>query len=143
MFFWNTRNKQAEVQQFLARLADQAAMDRIRPFEEHRGEQRTTLSLGVWVVPMDWAAPKISDAFVALAMDVSSKGLAVIANRSISTSEVLICFPGRFEANFVRAHVLNCKELGLGWLRMGMEATEVVEKEHYPHLRKLNRSMIS
>jgi len=114
-------------------------MDRIRRLEEHRGEQRTAFNLGVWVVPMDGPAPVIADAFTALAMDVSSEGLAVSTNHSLSTSEVLICLSGNFEAKFLRADVLNCKELGLGWLRIGMKVTEIVEREQYPHLRELNR----
>ncbi|MEI8372404.1 MAG: hypothetical protein WCJ35_06160 [Planctomycetota bacterium] len=139
MFFSKARNKQLEVQRFLARLADQGAMDRVRKLEEHRDEHRSALSAGVWVIPIDGTAALIADALVALAVDVSSKGLAVITNRSISTLEVLIWFSGISEAKFLRATVLNCEEQGLGWIRIGMAVTEIVEKEQYPHLREMNR----
>ena len=79
-----------------------------------RDEQRTPFNVGVWVVPMDGAAPEIADTFAALVLDLSPKGLSVIANCSISTSEVLICFSGKSEATFLRANILNCKDLGLG-----------------------------
>ena len=118
-------------------------MDRIRKLEEHREEHRSALNVGVWVIPIDGTATLIADAFVSLAVDVSSKGLAVITNRFISTLEVLIWFSGTSEAKFLRATVLNCKELGLGWFRIGMAVTEIVEKEQYPHLREMNRLVLS
>jgi hypothetical protein len=141
MFFRtaNTRTKQLEVQQFLARLANQGAMARVRRLEEHRDESRTALNIGVWVVPMQDNVPQIEGTFVALASDLSSKGLAIVTNHDLSSSEVLVCFAGNTDETFLRAKVCNNKELGLGWLRVGLEACELLETGQHPRLRELER----
>ena len=141
--FSKSRNKQSEAQQFLARLADRESMDRLRMLEEHRDEKRTSLNVGVWIIPMDGADLVIEKIFVALAMESSSKGLAVITNRSVSASEVLVCFSGQYGAKFLRADVRNCKRMGLGWFRLGMEVTEIVEKEEHPQLNEFEGLMVS
>jgi len=117
-------------------------MDRVRKLVERRAEQRAALNIGVWVVPMDEAAPEISQAFVALTKDLSSSGLSLITNRSISTSEFLVGFSGEPEARFLRARVLCRKDLGLGWLQLCMEVTGMVEKEEYPQLTEFAGSVM-
>jgi hypothetical protein len=142
MFFWKSQNKQLKAQCALARLADQATMGKVRRLDERRSERRTTFSVGVWVIPMNGAVPEIADIFVALTKDLSSKGLSVITNRFLGTSEVLICFSGESEKTFLRADIRNCEKLGLGWLQLGMEVTEIVELEEYPQLKEVSEMVI-
>jgi len=138
MFFWKTRTKEFDAQRFLAQMANQSSMDRARKLEECRTEQRTTLNIGVWVIPMDEAAPETSQAFVAVTKDLSSNGLSVICNRFIDRSEFLIGFSGEREATFLRAKVLYRKDLGLGWLQLCMHVIEMADKEKYPQLMEFS-----
>jgi len=142
MFFWKTRDKRLEAQYVLARLADQATTNKVRRPEEQRAECRTAISVGVWVIPINGAAPEIAGIFVALTRDLSSKGLSVFTNRFLGTSEVLVSFSGESEATFLRASIRNCKKLGLGWLQLGMEVTGIVENEKCPQLSKLSKMVI-
>jgi hypothetical protein len=134
MFFTKPRTKILEAQTFLARLADSGTMNRVRQLEDQRSERRTALNLGVWCIPMDARAPLISQAFAALTKDLCSNGLSVITNDSIVASELLVCFSGNPVARFVRVNVRNRKELGMGWLQLGLEATELVDAGRYPEL---------
>jgi len=137
MFFTKTRNKHLEAQQFLARLADQGTMDRVRKVQECRTELRTALSVGVWVIPMKEKVPDVENTFAALIKDVSSKGVSVITNQPLSASEVLVCILIQPEMKVLRAKVANCVERGLGWLQIGTEVIELVDKEQYPQLATL------
>jgi len=140
MFFSKTRTKEFEAQKFLAQVANQWSMDRARRLEERRTEQRAPGNVGVWVIPMDEAAPEISQAFVALTKDLSSNGLSVICNRSVDTPEYLVGFSGEPEARFLRAKLLSRKDLGLGWLQLCMQVIEMVDKETYPQLMQFSGS---
>ncbi|MGO9113705.1 MAG: hypothetical protein ACLP9L_31115 [Thermoguttaceae bacterium] len=142
MLFLKSRKRKSEAQKFLTQIANQWTMDRVRTLEERRTEQRATLNVGVWVVPMDEAAPRIFQAFVALTRDLSSNGLSVITNQSIDTPEFLVGFSGEPEARFLRARVLDRKDLGLGWLQLCMEITGMVEKEEYPPLTEFAGSVM-
>jgi hypothetical protein len=134
MLFSTVRKRKSEAQKFLAQMANQWTMDRVRTLEERRGEQRTTFNIGVWVIPVDESAPHTSKAFIALTRDLSSSSLSVIANRSIDTSEALVCFSGEPDPRFLRTKILYRKEMGLGWFQLCMEATGMVKKDDYPQL---------
>lgn len=140
MFFSKTQNKEAKAQQFLARLADQQTVDRIRIPEDRRAETRTVFQVGVWVIPIAEATPEISMAFVALTKDVTSKGLSIVTNRSIPTQEALVVFSDNFEATFLRAKVCNRKHRGLGWLQLGLEVTGIVTLDECPALKRFTNS---
>lgn len=136
------RRRKSEAQKFLAQMANQWTMDRVRTLEERRGEQRATLNVGVWVVPMGETAPAIMQAFVALTRDLSSNGLSVITTRSIETTEFLVGFSAEPEARFLRTKILCQKDMGLGWLQLGMEVTGMVDTEQYPQLTEFAGSVM-
>jgi len=142
MLFLKTQKKKLQAQKFLARMANQWSMDRVRKLVERRGEQRATLNVGVWVIPMDEVGPNILQAFVALTRDLSSNGLSVITDRTVDAPEFLVGFSGEPEASFLRAKVLCRKGLGLGWLQLGIEVTGMVGKEEYPQLTEFAGSVM-
>ena len=142
MFLWNSRTSRTKAQQFLCRLVDQWTMDRVRRPEDQRSETRTTLNVGVWLIPINEAVPEISQTFLALTKDVNSKGLSVITNRSISMPEFLVGFSAEPEAIFLRAKVANRKQLGMGWLQLGMEVTGIVEVAEHPQLRRFTGTVM-
>jgi hypothetical protein len=123
-----------EAQNFLARLANQRALEKMRALEEHRLERRTQLSIGVLVVPLSGDLPVMTQTFAALTNDVSTTGMCIVADRSIPTAEAIICLPGDPEAVLLRATVHDSKKLGLGWVRIGMEISGMAKKSKYPEL---------
>jgi hypothetical protein len=86
-----TRLARLEAQKLLARLADQRTLEKVRALEEHRSEGRADLSVGVLVVPLNDESPDIAKAFTALTKDVSTTGIAIVADRCIPTAEALLC----------------------------------------------------
>src|SRR5208282_210912 len=65
MMFLKARKRRTEAHVFLTQMANQWTMDRLRNVAERRGEQRANLNVGVWLVPMQKAAPVVLRAFVA------------------------------------------------------------------------------
>jgi hypothetical protein len=142
MLFLKSRKRKADAQKFLAQMANQWTLGRVRVLEERRSEQRATLNVGVWIVPMNESAPEIMQAFVALTRDISSSGLSIITNRSIPTPEFLVGFSSEPEAKFLRTSVLDSKDLGLGWLQLCIEVIGMVDKEDYPQLTEFAGSVM-
>jgi hypothetical protein len=142
MFFFKSRKRKAEAQKFLAQMANQWTMDRLRQRDERRTEQRAALNFGVWVMPMAEAGPEISQAFVAPTRDLSSNGLSLITNWPIPTPEFLVCFSGELEMRFLRAKVLCRKGLGLGWLQLSMEVIGMVKQDEYLPLQEFAESVM-
>jgi hypothetical protein len=84
---------------------------------------------------MDGESPDTSRAFAAIAKDMSSKGVGVIAHHFALVSDVLICLWSDGEPKLLRAAVRHRRELSRGWVRFGVEFTGAVEKNEYPELR--------
>ena len=124
------------VLQFLSQLANQKTPAKAEGRQERRLEERTDLSIGILIIPLNGGSADISQAFTAVTKDVSSNGIGVIANRSISTPRVLICVLGKSEPVLFRALIQYRKELGLGWVRIGTNVTGMVDGSEYPQLHR-------
>jgi hypothetical protein len=126
----------SDARQLLAALADQDGGTRIGRFDDHHPRQRTELSVGVLVVPLNDECPDIDKAFTALTRDVSPTGIGVVSNRSLPTAEALLRLSGNSETRLLRTTVRNRKEIGQGWVRFDMEVTGVLDKNEYPQLKQ-------
>ena len=140
MSFPNPPTRPPDAKQVLGQLAGQT---KAASNQERRLEGRTDSIIGIVVVPIHDDFPDISKAFSAITRDVSTTGISVIANRSILTPEVVICLSGKSEARLLRGLVRYRKELGLGWVRFGMEVTDVLDKSEYPQLTRFVGSIVS
>ena len=92
---------------------------------------------------MDGEFPDTSRAFAAIAKDIRTKALVVIAHHFALVSEVLICLWSDGEPKLLRAAVRHRKELSRGWVRFGVEITRTVEKDEYPELCRFVRLLLS
>jgi hypothetical protein len=143
MFFPKSPAGKPDAQQSLGRSANQKSPGKATSHPERRLEGRADLNVGVLVVPIRGDSPDISQAFTAITKDLSATGVGVIANRSISTSEVILCLSGKSEPQLLRALVRYRKELGLGWVRFGMEITDTLDKSEYPQVGRFVVSVLS
>jgi hypothetical protein len=107
-----------------------------------RLEKRNHSNIGIVVVPIYNDSPDISVAFSAIAKDVSTIGIGVIANRSISTPEVVICLSDKPRVRLFRGLVHHRKELRQGWVRFGVKVTEVLDKSEYSQLTRFVASLM-
>jgi hypothetical protein len=139
MLFSKPPTRQPDAKQVLGQLAGQK---KAASNPERRLEGRTDFSIGIVVVPLHDDSPDISKAFSAITKDISTTGIGVIANHSILTPEVVICLSGKSERRLLRALVRYRKELGLGWVRFGMEVTDVLDKNEYPQLSRFVGSIM-
>jgi hypothetical protein len=94
------------------------------------------------VVPIHNDSPDISVAFSAIAKDVSTTGIGVIASCSSSTPEVVICLSDKPEVRLFRGLVHHRKELGRGWVRFGVKVTDVLDKSKYLQLTRFVASIM-
>ena len=132
--------RQSDARQVLGQLADQ---EKAASSQERRLEQRTDTSVGIVVVPIHNDSPDISRAFSAITKNVSTTGIGVIANCSVLPPEVVICVPDKPKTRLFRGLVLHRKELGPGWVRLGVEVTDVLDRNKYPRLTGFLESILS
>ncbi len=130
--------RRTDAQQLLAALGRRQPR---RPNEPQ--EERALLSIGILVVPLNDESPDIDMAFTAMSKDVSSTGIGLVANRSLSTSEALLRLSGDAETRLLRTTVRHRKDLGQGWVRFDMEVTGVLDKSEYPQLKQFVGSIMS
>jgi hypothetical protein len=142
MFFSEFRTKKPPVQPAVGRSANLKSPARATSNPERRVEGRADLNVGILVVPIRGDSPDISQAFAAITKDLSATGAGVIANRFISTPEVLLCLSGKSETKLLRALVRYRKELGSGWVRFGMEITDTLDKSEYPQIGQFIASVL-
>jgi hypothetical protein len=92
---------------------------------------------------MEGGAPDTSRAFLAVAKDISAKGIGLIAHHFLFVPEVLLCLWSDGEPKLLRAGIRHRKELNRGWVRFGVEITRTVEKSDYPELLRFVRLLLS
>jgi hypothetical protein len=135
MFSFKSHRHQQEAQQFLLRLInDRNSAAAAKILQDQRGEGRAHLGVGIWVIPWTDDGPDVDGAFTALANDISSRGVGLIATRPIAHEEVLLRLSTDSETRFVRTKIRYCTSLGCGWLLFGMEVVELLEPDTLPTL---------
>ncbi len=145
MDIFRRRKNHSDVQQFLVRFANdqQSAANRV-VHEQRRGTRsKTNLNVGIWVVPVVDGRPDCDSAFAALTGDVGWQGVGILADRPTTTEEIILAFPNDPTLTFLRVKVRACTPLGVGFYRLGTEATEVVQLEDYPQLEEVCLAAIS
>jgi hypothetical protein len=90
MWFVKSRTKSQEVRDCLTRLADMRSIDKMKAIKERRGQRRTDLSMGIWIIPMNDYSPDITQAYSAVTKDLSSTSLGVITNRLTARNDPLL-----------------------------------------------------
>jgi hypothetical protein len=136
MFRFKTRKRELDSQQFLARLANRRGLEKLRAVEERRGEARTDLCIGIWVIPLADGQPDIKKAFPAVTKDFTCRGIGFfIAHHPPAVAEqVLLAVPEETEERLLRVNLRSRKSLGAGWYLMGAEVIELLDKDEYPSL---------
>ena len=141
MFLFKTRKRELDSQQFLARLANRRSLEKLRVVEDRRGESRTDLCIGIWVIPLADGQLDITKAFPAVTKDFTCRGIGFIARQPLAAAdEVLLAVAEDTEKWLLRVNVHSCRDLGAGWYLSGAEASELLDKNDYPSLTLLRQS---
>ena len=134
MLFSGARSKQREAQNFLVRFLNSRNIVGTKIFEERRGETRTDLCVGIWVFPLSGKTPSVELAIPAVTKDLSSTGVALVANQEIINEEALLYLSAESESRLLRAKVNGCRAIGAGFHLVAMEVVELLEAHAYPEL---------
>jgi hypothetical protein len=142
MFSFGSRKAQQDLQQFLLRVINRNGSDRAKVCENQRLESRSSLNLGIWIVPLVGGSPDADAAITAVTRDFSSGGVAVMTTGLLSTEEVLHCLPSDATPRLVRAKVCSRKDLGCGWTLYNLKAVELLDENRYPELLQLDETLV-
>jgi hypothetical protein len=107
-----------------------------------RAEKRSNSGIGIVVVPIHNGSPDILMSFSAIAKDVSTSGIGVIASSAVTTSEVVACLSDKQKVRMFRGAVHHRKELGSGWIRFGVKVAEELDKVSHPQLARFVASIM-
>lgn len=139
MDLFRRRKNHNEVQQFLVRFANERQKDANQIVHEKRCSARAknNLNVGVWVVPFVDGQPDCDDSFVAVTSDVGWNGIGILADRPSTAEELVLVFSTERGRTFLRVKIHACTPLGVGFYRLGTEATEVVSLEEFSELEQV------
>jgi hypothetical protein len=141
MFLFKPRKRELDSQQFLSRLANRRSLEKLQAVTERRGEARTDLCIGIWVIPLADGQPDITNAFPAITKDFTSRGIGFIVHEPpAAAEEVLLAVPDETEERLLRVNVHSRRTLGAGWYLLGAEVIELLDKDQYPSLTPLCQS---
>ena len=134
MWFVKSRAEGQEVRDCLTRLADMRSLAKLKAFRERRSQRRTDLCMGIWIIPTNADSPDTAQAYPAVTKDLSSTSLGVITNRLEGHDSILLCLQSESEVILLRASIQSRTCLGFGWFLLGLEVTELVDRDEYPQL---------
>lgn len=137
MYSFDERNKQADVQKFLRRLADRSTTKWLAGKYERRNDSRCGQSMPVYMARWDGESFSREEATIALSRDVSSQGIAVVVVGPFQAEQVLVGFWVESRPCFAVGQVHNDTALGGGYRRLGIELVEILEVGEHPDLQSL------
>jgi hypothetical protein len=137
MYKFTERQKQADVEKFLRRLADRAASKWMSNRCERRNESRCGQSMPVYMARWDGASFSKEEATIALSRDVSSQGIAVVVVGPFQAKRVVMAFWVESRPCFALGEVHNEAPMGGGYRRLGIELIELLDVADHPSLQEL------
>ena len=138
MPLFKTGKRKRNAQQYLARLATRRSLEKLRVVEEQRGQLRTDLCIGIWIIPLAEGQPNIRKAVPAITRDFTCMGIGFVAYRPpVVAEEVLLAIPDETEVRLLRVTVHNCMPLGAEWQLLNAEVIELLDKDEHPSLTPL------
>ena len=126
--------KQQEVRDVLVRFINRRSLDAQGSLEERRSEDRTPLSVPVWIIPFSNGQPEIDKSFRGLTKDFSSSGVGLLVDETALTDVVLLALSTEPDPTFLLAKTRSCTALGEGYFLLGTAVTDVVSPSEFPEL---------
>jgi hypothetical protein len=135
---FKTRPKEEEeARTFLLRFLNERCFQDKVLAEEKRWENRSSLMMGAWVIPLIDGEPVLSRAYPTITKDFTTSGLSIVVDGPPSCAEVIIALPVAVEAVLLRCKVLHSRLIGAGFLVAGLRVLGLVPGNQYPELSKL------
>ncbi len=135
--FYQTRKKLQSVQNFILKLVNNNCPELKAFIEGDRGDKRINLTLVVLIVPLVDGKLQIDDAFYAVTQDLSVAGVGIVLDRQVALNEAIVGFRTEGDVTFVYSKAKHVTPMGGGFLRLGLELTEVISNGDYPGLAAL------
>ncbi len=111
-------NHRAEVRRALSSRLNHHCMDTLR--HQDRKTERSYCTEVVWLIPTNGRRADYSRAEPAISKDLSIQGMALIHNRPVSESPVIVGFPGEHGISFFQCNLEHCSHLGYGFYQIGL-----------------------
>ena len=129
--------KDAGVQSFLLKLANNNCSDLSALAEGPRTDGRVSLVIVALVVPMHKGRPQAKEAFSVITKEISTTGVSVVLNGPIGLDDVMLGFRWEDEMKFLRATAKHLNPMGGGFYQLGFQMTETIHIGDYPELRSV------
>jgi len=135
---FNARPKEEEeARTFLFRFLNDRCFHHEVAVEENRRENRSSLVMGVWIIPLIDGSPVLSRAYPSVTKDFTTSGLSIVVDTPPSCKEVLIALPVKVDTALLHCKVLDSRPIGAGFLVAGLRVLGLVPGSQYPDLSKL------
>lgn len=137
MRWFQSRDKQFEINRVIRRLLNNSAPNRIPLRGESRWELRSNRTMPVLLVPYDDNELSAGEVIYALTKNLSGQGLALVLHQPLRAEQVVVGIWSSAQAHFVAGKVRQSLALGGGFWQIGVETTEMLCPADMPELVRL------
>lgn len=129
MFSFKKRNTQMEVHRVVRRVMDTSSPNRPPSEGDERWESRSNRTIPILLTPFEDGVALPTRSVFAVTKDLSSQGVAVIADHRPDYEAILVGILVDGEPVFARAAVRQAHPLGGGFWQLGIELLELATLE--------------
>lgn len=125
MRFFTKRQRRDDVRRLLSRYGNRDFLRLVR--FGPRTESRGVFCRPVWIIPLNNDQPDFSAMFPALTKDIHPEGLCIAHHSPIEQPALWVAIEDEDQVQIVNCRVAHSTQLGLGFVLVGLHATEVVD----------------
>jgi hypothetical protein len=125
MRFFTMRQQRDDVRRLLSRYGNRDFLRLVR--FGPRTESRGVFCRPVWIIPLDNGRPEFGAMFPALTKDMHPEWLCIVHHSPIESSPVWVAIDHEDQVQIVNCRVAHSTSLGLGFVLIGLHATEVID----------------
>ena len=104
-----------EARSFLLRFLNERCFRHKIAVDEKRTENRASLMMGAWVIPLIDGTPMLSRAYPTVTKDLTTSGLSIVVDRPPFCTEVIVALLVAVDAVLLRCTVLHSRPIGAGF----------------------------
>ena len=143
MFSFQSRKNDIEMRSQILRYINEQARGAVTCYEENRDESRSNMNCGVLFVPLESGEPDLVTAQLGITKDLSTNGMGIVFDKSISAKDAIVVLSGNDDALFVQVELRHCESIGLGFFVVGARLVKLVTAVDFPILNKLRDTLVS
>lgn len=143
MFSFPSRKNDTAMRRQILRFINEQARASVTCFEDSRDESRSNLNCSVLFVPLESGKPDLASAQLGITKDLSSTGMGIMFDKSLSAHEAIVVLCGNDDALFVQVELRHCESIGLGFFVAGAQFVKLVTTNDFPILNELKDTLIN